>query len=203
LIKQHFDLAEVKRFDLLCGSPYHFQGSERDIILLSFGVCDQSHPSAFVHINKPEVFNVAITRAKSYQYIFTSVSIRKLNSESLLSKYLSFAKTFSYSNEETGNRDTFQEEVIEELEKLGLDSVESGYPIAGSILDILVTHKGDNYFIDLIGYPGAFREAFSQERYKTLARTGIKSFPLHYSIWKKQREDVLKKLDEVIILRHH
>ncbi|WP_417887036.1 hypothetical protein [Zunongwangia sp.] len=41
---------------------------------------------------------------------------------------------------------------------IGLKNITCGYPVAGSLLDILVTHQGKNYFIDLIGYPGKYRE---------------------------------------------
>ena len=194
LIKDRYELSVVKKFDLFCGTPYHFQGSEREIILLSFGVCDETHHSAFVHINNPEVLNVAITRAKSYQFIFTSVNISSLKQETLFYQYLDFIKNFSHTNHQEETLDNFQEEVVALLEQKGFKNIQCGYPVAGSILDILVTHKDKNYFIDLIGYPGNFKEAFSLERYKTLGRTGIKSLPLHYSFWKKNKKGALQKI---------
>ncbi len=198
LLKEKYTLEVLKRFNLLCGSPYHFQGSERDIILLSFSVCNYSHPSTFIHINKPEVLNVTITRAKSYQIIFKSVSETKLNQESLLYQYFKFAKEFSHVEVENSDQDQFQNEVYKELLKLNYDNIQCGYPIAGSILDILVTQDDDNYFIDLIGYPGMFKEAFTFERYKTLARIGVKTFPLHYTYWKKDKSDAINKIKKRI-----
>lgn len=193
LIKDNYELSVVKKFDLFCGTPYHFQGSEREIILLSFGVCEQTHHSAFVHINKPEVLNVAITRAKSYQIIFTSVSISSLKQDSLFYQYLDFIKNFSHTNRQEEFLDDFQKEVVASLKQEGFKNIQCGYPVAGSILDILVTHKDKSYFIDLIGYPGKFKEAFSIERYKTLGRTEIKSLPLHYSFWKKNKKEAIQK----------
>ncbi|WP_109301250.1 ATP-binding protein [Aquimarina sp. AU474] len=194
LLKEKYDLNTLKKFNLLCGSPYNFQGSERDIILLSFCVCDSSHPSTFIHVNKPEVLNVTITRAKSQQIIFKSISETSLNQKSLLYQYFKFVKEFSHFDNKNLYQDEFQNEVRHELLKLNYDNVQCGYPIAGSILDILITHNNNNYFIDLIGYPGMFTQAFTFERYKTLARTGIKSFPLHYSYWQKNKTSAIEKI---------
>ncbi|TRX66383.1 DEAD/DEAH box helicase [Carboxylicivirga sp. M1479] len=198
LLKDKYGLEELKMHKILCGSPYNFQGSERDIILLSFAVCDLSHPSAFIHVNKPEVLNVAITRAKSYQVIFKSVADESMNKESLLYQYFKFAEEFSHINGQSPEKDNFQNEVYHELVKLKYDSVHCGYPLAGNMLDVLVTNQNKNYFIDLIGYPGMFKEAFTLERYKTLARTGVKSFPLHYSFWRKDKAAAIKIIKKVI-----
>lgn len=198
LLREEFKLEELKKHDLLCGTPYTFQGSEREIVLLSFGVCDKSHPSAFIHVNKPEVLNVAITRAKSYQYVFQSASNNSLKEESLLYDYFNFIETFSHTNAIEEEKDIFQQQVLSELEKLNYDEIKCGYPVAGSLLDILISHKGKNYFIDLIGYPGIFKEAFSLERYKTLSRTGIKILPLHYSYWKKDKSEAVKRVKKLV-----
>lgn len=194
LLKDKYELNTLKRFNILCGTPYNFQGSEREIILMSFAVCNNTHPSAFIHASKPEVLNVAITRAKSYQVIFKSVSDGKLNKESLLYQYFKFIREYTHYNEEEVTLDQFQQEVVSELGNKDYDDIKCGYPIAGSLLDILVSNGGNNYFIDLIGYPGIYREAFTFERYKTLARTGIKCLPLHYSYWNKNRKEAVRKL---------
>ena len=194
LLKDKYELNTLKRFNILCGTPYNFQGSEREIVLMSFAVCNNTHPSAFIHASKPEVLNVAITRAKSYQVIFKSVSDDKLKKESLLYQYFKFIREYTHFNEDEVTLDQFQQEVVSELGKKDYDDIKCGYPIAGSLLDILVSKGGNNYFIDLIGYPGIYREAFTFERYKTLARTGIKCLPLHYSYWNKNRKEAVRKL---------
>ncbi|SFB84912.1 Superfamily I DNA and/or RNA helicase [Zunongwangia mangrovi] len=186
LIRDTFDINEIKKYKLFCDTPYNFQGSEREIIFLSFCVCNESHHSAFIHLNKPEVFNVAITRARSYQAIVTSVELSKLNQNSLLFEYLNFIKNFDHESSRIEEHDSFQREVVSFLEKKDFKKIECGYPVAGCILDILITNGSKNYFIDLIGYPGSFEKAFSLERYKTLARIGIRCFPLHYSFWKRK-----------------
>ncbi|TLX77069.1 hypothetical protein E9993_05135 [Labilibacter sediminis] len=199
-IREKYELSVIKKFNLICGTPYNFQGSEREIVLISFVVCNNTHHSAFIHANKPEVLNVAITRAKSFQYIFKSVSDDKLNQESLLAGYFSFVKSFIHYNEKEVELDQFQKEVIAALSKKGVQNIKYGYPLGGCLLDILVEQEGINYFIDLIGYPGMFKNAFTLERYKTLSRMGIEIIPLHYSYWKNNKTEIINKL--LRFLRH-
>ena len=198
LLWERYELFVLKQFNILCGTPYNFQGSEREIILMSFGVCPDTHHSAYIHLNKPEVLNVAITRAKSLQIVITSIEKDELKQDSLFYEYLAFIEDFTHFNAEENTIDQFQNEVVKALKKQGLKEIKCGYPVAGSLLDILVTHRGRNYFIDLIGYPGVYREAFSLERYKTLARTGIRTLPLHYSFWKKNKTKAVKELVKFI-----
>lgn len=194
LIKEKYDLALLKKFNLLCGTPYNFQGAERDIVLISFCVCDNTHASAFLHASKAEVLNVAITRAKSFQYIFKSVAEKNMKPNSLLRQYFLFINQYTPDAKTVLLADAFQQRVCLALEEKGFNSIKTGYPIAGNVLDIFISHNNKNYFIDLIGYPGAYKDAFSMERYRTLARTGIKSMPLHYTFWQKNPDKALEKL---------
>lgn len=193
LIRSRYDLTTIKRFKLLCGTPYHFQGTEREIILLSLGITNECHHSALRHISTPEVLNVGVTRARSQQYVFSSIaSPSKING--LLGEYLSFIQSFNYVSESELSEDEFQTDVIAELNNLDVQKIYKGYPVAGSILDILVEHNNQNHFIDLIGFPGIYQEAFPVERYRTLVRANIKCLPLHYSFWIKQREKTISQL---------
>ncbi len=198
LLREKYNLNTLKKFNITCGTPYNFQGSEREIILLSFAVCDNSHHSAFIHATKAEVMNVAITRAKSFQYVFSSTNIYNQKKSSLLSQYLAFIEQFNHFEETLVTTDVFQQEVAESLKSNGYPDVKFAYPVAGSLLDLLIVHNESNYFIDLIGYPGMFNEAYSMERYKTLGHTGINCFPLHYSYWKANKEKAINKILEFI-----
>ncbi|MEM8909115.1 MAG: ATP-binding protein, partial [Bacteroidota bacterium] len=80
--------AQIERHRLLIGTPHAFQGEERDIMLLSFSLDANSHPSAFQYLEKEEVFNVSITRARSQQFLFLSIPFNQLKPTSLLAQYL-------------------------------------------------------------------------------------------------------------------
>lgn len=194
LLREQPELQAIKRHEVLCGTPYHFQGNEREIVLISFCVSPKSHHAAFMHINTPEVLNVAITRAKSEQYLFLSVTENEMPHDSLLREYIRFARKESKAPQIANTHDMFQKDVVAALQEHNAGTVYQSFPLAGNVLDILVTVNENNYFIDLVGYPGAFADAFSLERYKTLARVGVKSLPLHHTIWREQRTIALNRL---------
>jgi superfamily I DNA and/or RNA helicase len=199
LIGAKFDIKTIKQFDLLCGTPYNFQGSEREIILISFTVCKNTHHSAFTHLNKREVLNVGTTRAKSFQYIFTSIEKKDLKQDSLFLKYLSFIENYQYQTKQNESlQDKFQEEITSFLNTINVEKINCGYPYAGEILDVFFTHNNKNHFIDLIGYPGQFNRAFTTERYKTFARVGINTIPLHYRFWNESKPQAKQKLEQLI-----
>ncbi|MEP5339184.1 MAG: DEAD/DEAH box helicase [Algibacter sp.] len=199
LIGVKFDIKIIKQFDILCGTPYHFQGSEREIIIISFVVCKNTHHSAFTHLNKSEVLNVGTTRAKSFQYMYTSVEKQDLKQDSLFFKYLSFIENYQYQKKDNESlKDAFQEEITCFLSAINIKKINCGYPYAGAILDVFFTHNNKNYFIDLIGYPGEFNNAFSIERYKTFARVGIHTIPLHYRFWNESKVEAKEKLKQLI-----
>lgn len=204
LISQSFDLKTIKTFNILCGTPYHFQGSEKEIILISFTVCNKTHHSAFTHLNKSEVLNVGTTRAKSFQYIYTSVKKQGLKKDSLFRKYLDFIEHYQYQHEnETTEQDLFQQEIAQFLKENAVEKVHCSYPYAGEILDVFFSHNHKKYFIDLIGYPGQFNNAFSIERYKTFNRIGIYVIPLHYRFWKEDNKLAKKTLNNIIQDNNH
>jgi len=199
LISNQIPYEAIKQFKIVCGTPYTFQGSEREIILISFTVCKDTHHSAYTHLNKAEIMNVGTTRAKSFQYIYTSVDKKDLNTDSLFFKYLSFIENYQYKTKDSlADKDDFQDEIVRVLKKLNIEHVNLSYPLAGSILDIFFIHNQQKYFIDLIGYPGTHYNAFSIERYKTFSRIGIKTFPLHYSYWNKNKLKVQHKLKRFV-----
>jgi len=194
LIKSELDPKIIKRHDITVGGPYNFQGSERDIMLLSFAVDDQSHPSAFIHLNKAEVFNVSISRAKSKLLIFHSLEDRKQR-DSLLHRYLDYIDSHQPKSFNTEEQDQFAKEVRRALKKYsGYEISYEAQNIGGMTLDVLVRYKGDYYFIDLIGFPGDYEGAYHLHRYHTLSRVGIHSIPLLYSFWKKDPDKAKRSL---------
>lgn len=96
LIVNEFDLHSIQKHKIKCGTAYSFQGEERDIMLISWAIDDQTHHSASIHLNKPEVFNVSITRTRYKQILFKSFSKDKFH-DSYLSRYLEFLQSHNNS----------------------------------------------------------------------------------------------------------
>jgi hypothetical protein len=180
----------MERHRILIGTTYSFQGEERDVMFISLVADEDSHPATLNFINKPDVFNVSISRARVFQYLLYSFDYQNLNSGSLLRKYFDhIEKDLTAANQIMKVDDSFLLEVLEEIKLLGIHDYHPAYTVAGFILDIVFSYQEKTYCIDLIGYPGDFSHSFSLERYKILNRVGITPFPLTYSDWKLNQEE--------------
>jgi superfamily I DNA/RNA helicase len=194
-----FSIETIQAHHISVGTAYSFQGEERDIMLLSFAVDNESHSSAFVHINKPDVFNVSITRAKNKQFVYHSIDPKLLKTDHYLRMFLeeNLDPDPHHNPDIESNHDLFMNEVIKLLNKQKLKHW-IYFSIAGVFIDILVKTEQGIIGIDLIGYPGTYEDALTVERYKILNRAGISILPLPYSYWLLQREDCEKKLVKFI-----
>jgi len=134
LISEQVTIKDLKQFKIVCGTPYTFQGSEREIIIISFTVCNSTHHSAYTHLNKAEVLNVGTTRAKSFQYIYTSVNKNELNKNSLFFKYLSFIENYQYVTKSSlAEKDNFQDDIVILLKKRSIENIKLSYTLAEAI----------------------------------------------------------------------
>lgn len=188
LLRDHLTFDQLKNYDVLIGTAHTFQGEERDVMFISLAADDDSHWSTFRFLNTPNVLNVAITRARERQYVFHSFDPRKLETESLLRRYLASMREIQ-PMDKTQHRhvDRFRDELLSALAEDGLQ-VWKDYAVAGVSLDIVLESSQRAIGIDLVGYPGALAQAFPLERYRMLDRAGLAVFPLSYRAWKMSPE---------------
>ena len=196
-ITKEIDLLHIEKHQILCGTAYSFQGEERDTMLLSMTIDDNSHHSAIIHLNKPDVFNVSITRARSLQVIFKSFS-NQFDPGENLSRYLNELASFSppvYKSE--NERDRFLKEVTQSIEELQFPYWVN-YSIAGLHVDLVFKANNTIYGINLIGYPGLYVDALSMNDYKILKRAGVNTFPLPYTYWKFDKEKCVEEIKQFV-----
>lgn len=200
-LRKQISLIDFKRHRILIGTPYHFQGEERDVMLISFVIDKDTHPSTFIYLNREDVFNVSITRARSVQHIYSSISHKETHLENLFTKYLASIDTKRELDLELSNYkyiDDFIEEIADVIRKWGVDKIYKSYPIAGIEVDLVVVNNNKTYCIDLIGYPGEFENQFPLENWNILERMNIKVFSLPYSSWYLDHEKCISNLYEYI-----
>ena len=172
----HRELTHKHR--LLLGTAHSFQGEERDIMLLSFAVDAETPANVLRFLERPDVFNVSITRARSRQHIFTSVSAAQLPQRGLLASYLSFAQSGTPPRVPGSHiPDAFADELELGLRNHKCD-VRRSVAVAGVPVDLLVLRNGRAVGIDLVGHPGEMRGAIEEERIRILARAGFALLPL-------------------------
>ena len=205
-ITKHFAAETLEKHQVLIGTPYNFQGEERDVMLLSFALDNGTHPSAFHYLNKEDVFNVSVTRAKIQQHVFISFDEKKLKRKSLTARFINRLENFSANNKASQNAlasNDFLQQVLPVIKSIEPDEILIAFPIAGIEIDIVVLKNNKTYCIDLIGFPGVFEEALSLERWRMLERVGLRIFYLPFSKWHYDKElcqkALLKFLEGAII----
>ncbi|MCL4854541.1 MAG: ATP-binding protein, partial [Bryobacteraceae bacterium] len=142
-IEKAVSLDALRKHDILVGTAHTFQGEERDVMYLSLVVDPESHAATFRFLNNPNVFNVAVTRARNYQYVFCSVDAESLEGDSLLRRYLQHAEAAPASTVEAGTAvdDAFLVDVRGALESAGIQVLPS-YVVAGMKIDLVATRDG-------------------------------------------------------------
>ncbi|WP_426357224.1 DEAD/DEAH box helicase [Pseudocolwellia sp. HL-MZ19] len=195
-IEANFSQVEIVKHKVRAATPYGFQGEERDIMLISFSV-DNDSKRAAVYLNKADVFNVTITRARQKQILFLSIDESQLPEQNLLRKYLGSISQFEATHSVTTDLDEFQQNVIGELEILGIKTWPS-YNLAGTEVDILCRYNGQYLAIDLIGFPGPWADFFELNTYKLFKRAGVEVLPISYGLWVVDKEVCIAKIDKIL-----
>ena len=190
----NFTEAEIVQHKLRSSTPFGFQGEERDIMLISFAV-DNRAKRAAVYLNKVDVFNVTITRAKAKQILFVSIDENSLPAHYLLRRYLNSIEVFKEQHSITSDVDGFQSSMIKALDKMGIESW-PGYAMAGIDIDLLCRYQGQYLAINLIGFPGPWSDFFELNSYKLFKRVGINILPISYGLWVINQGLCLQKVAE-------
>ena len=200
IITETFSLETLQKHNFLIGTPFSFQGEEKDIMLISLVLDDSSHPSAFQYLNREDVFNVCITRARTVQYVYCSFDPQKWkgNLAAVYFRYLEQFENLNQIDKPIKVKDNFLQDVLDVIEKAKLDEVLVSFPIAGIEIDLVVIKNDKTYCIDLIGHPGHYSDALTLERWRMLERVGLRTFFLPYSQWYFDQRKCQKALFEFL-----
>ncbi|VAW72489.1 DNA helicase, partial [hydrothermal vent metagenome] len=181
LVKQ-VSISDIEAHAIRVATPYGFQGDERDYMLISMSVDDDSMRAA-AYLNREDMFNVAITRSRQRTYIFSSITYEKLPVNNLFRQYMSSINASPEKKAADELRfDDFQDKVCQVLQGYGITTYRS-YPVAGRNVDILCSYNGKTLAIDLIGFPGECSEFLELQTYYLFCRAGLSVFPLSYGLW--------------------
>ncbi|MBN2694929.1 hypothetical protein JXR93_09725 [bacterium] len=184
LVNKELLFASIIKYSILIGTAHSFQGEERDIMFISLNLDSSSHPSSYIYLQKPDVFNVSITRARTKQYIISSFGKNDIKSGSLLKEYFQFLENPQQLKPKLNETDDiFSQEVISYLKEIGVKEIYQWYSIGNINLDIFFIFNNKRYSIDLIGFSERYEEILSIKEYQILYRVNISVFPLPYSNW--------------------
>lgn len=97
LITNVFTMEEIEKHKIVVGTAHSFQGEERDVMLVSWTVADNSPFQSFTFINNPNLFNVSITRAnKQIRNYISATNLPK----GLLKEYVEYCEKINISSDE-------------------------------------------------------------------------------------------------------
>ena len=187
--------ALLQAHQLLIGTAHSFQGEERDLMFVSLALDDDSPAASFRFLEKPDVFNVTMTRARLLNRVWHSFNPQSAGADSLTARFLVGSQNAAPPSSPASfpARDEFIAELAASLRAAGAE-VWPHFPIAGIELDLAYSLDGKVRGIDVIGFPGTWGEPMPMERLLTFRRAGLPVLPLSYSAWLCQRERCLIRL---------
>ena len=178
----------LRKHQVEIGTAHTFQGDERDIILMSWAFANNSHAQSATFLQKPNLFNVAITRARYKVVNFVSRDITNLP-EGHFRNYISYIKEYQNKQaalenlqiDENEYKNNLEREIASEMRELGHE-VLAGSEIAGLKADLLVDKK---FIVEIDGVEDNVKQTVSNmKKQAILERCGFKVKRITYREWK-------------------
>lgn len=188
----------LKKHQVEIGTAHTFQGDERDIILMSWTFADNSYPQSITFLQKPNLFNVAITRARSKCINFVSRDPDTMP-EGHFRNYISYIKQYQErkvalaNNELDENiyKNKLEREVAEAIRKLE-HRVVAGADIAGLSADLVVD---DKFIVEIDGMEDDQKQNISNmKKQAILERCGYKVKRITYREWQYSPKACLDRI---------
>ena len=138
-----FSQETIQQHQIEIGTAHTFQGDERDVMLMSWAIAANSHSQSLMFLQKPNLFNVAITRARKKLINFISKPVNELP-EGLLRDYLEFVQSQDkvIASRKNVFKNTFEKEVFEAInDEFATHQLRAGIDFAGINADIMIDDK--------------------------------------------------------------
>jgi very-short-patch-repair endonuclease len=222
LLLEEINPAEIEKRRLICGSPYSFQGDQRNIMFLSMVVSlgdDRRKPAAFTKDLHKKRFNVAASRGQDQVFLFHSIRIEDLKPgcfrRMLLEHYYSKPLTGPVGGCENlqeliklaasadrkverppGKFDSwFEVDVFLHLSGKGYRVVEQ-FPINEYRIDLVVEGQKHKLAVECDGdyWHGPEQWEYDRKRQRMLERSGWRFFRLLESEYRWDQEATFERL---------
>ena len=187
----------LKKHQIEIGTAHAFQGDERDIMLISWAFANNSHSQSITFMQKPNLFNVAITRAKDKMINFISHDISTLP-DGHFRHYMSYLKEYKEYQQAVLNheidvnvyKNEFEREVADTIRSFGKEVV-AGANIAGLSADLIF----DKTIVEVDGVEDEPKEKISNMRKQAiLERSGYSVKRVSYREWLTSKKACLDRL---------
>jgi len=177
----------IKKHQIEIGTAHTFQGDERDIMMISWAVANNSYVQSLMFMQKPNLFNVAITRGRNKVINFISRNPRELP-EGHFRNYVSYIQEYQNKNnalisgeiDENIYKNQLEREVAEKIRELN-HKVLAGTDIAGVSSDLLID---DKFVIEIDGEEDKVKSYITNMKKQALIeRSGYKVKRITYREW--------------------
>lgn len=177
----------IRKHRIEIGTAHTFQGDERDIMLISWAFANNSFTQSLTFLQKPNLFNVAITRGRDKVINFISRDPSNLP-EGHFRNYMSYIKEYEnrqqaiLNNEIDENiyKNNLEKEIAEEIRTLSYE-VKAGVEIADVSADLMVNNK---FVIEVDGLEDNVPTRISNmKKQSILERCGFKVKRITYREW--------------------
>ena len=187
----------LKKHQVEIGTAHTFQGDERDIMLISWAFANNSYAQSISFLQKPNLFNVAITRAKNKMINFISHDISTLP-DGHFRNYMSFLKHYQERQEAILNneideniyKNSLEREIADTLRQLD-KNVTAGADIAGLSADLMF----DKTIVEVDGVEDSPRDKISNmHKQAILERSGYDVKRVSYREWITSQKACIDRL---------
>ncbi|MBR1680164.1 hypothetical protein IJ707_00045, partial [bacterium] len=187
----------LKKHQVEIGTAHTFQGDERDIMLISWAFANNSHAQSLTFLQKPNLFNVAITRAKDKMINFISHDISTLPNGHFRN-YMAFLREYTERQDAILNKDIDENiykndlefEIANTLREMGKDVV-AGANIANLSADLIF----DKTIVEVDGVEDEPHEKITNMRKQAiLERSGYNVKRVSYREWLTSQKACIDRL---------
>lgn len=204
-LRQVLTESTIRKHQIEVGTAHTFQGDERDVMILSWAVAENSFVQSLTFLQKPNLFNVAITRARKKLICFISRDPKGLP-PGLLKDYLEYIQNYldSAKNDEFQKnkyKNDFEKDVAQTLIMEGLD-VRAGVEAAGVLPDLLVKDPETEIeiVVEIDGVQDSVKEKLPDTKKQTiLERAGYKVTRISYREWEHSSQACVDRVKRLIV----
>ena len=204
-LRQVLTESTIRRHQIEVGTAHTFEGDERDVMIFSLAVADNSFAQSLTFLQKPNLFNVAITRARKKLITFLSRDPKSLPA-GLLKDYIEYTQNYIESAKEdefsskNKFKNSFEQTVAQALIMEGLE-VKAGFEAAGVYPDIMVKDEFNNeVIVEIDGVEDNLKSNTKDIKKQTiLERAGYKVVRMSFREWEHSSQACIDRVKQILV----
>lgn len=203
-LRQVLTETTIRKHQIEVGTAHTFQGDERDVIIFSLAVADNSFAQSLTFLQKPNLFNVAITRARKKLITFLSRDPKSLP-QGLLKDYIEYIQNYLDSAKDdefmkNKFKNAFEQQVADALIMDGYE-IKAGFETAGVEPDMLVKDElGNEIIVEIDGVEDKVKSNLSDIKKQTiLERAGYKVERISFREWQHSSQACVDRIKQAFV----